>query len=99
MPGMPEVLRQLSGREDALVGLLTGNIEAGARVKLAPTGLWPLFRVGAYGSDDMDRPRLPPLPRGRARALARPAVPFGRGAAIGGPPPGGCRPPAGRAPA
>jgi len=30
MPGMPEGLRQRSGREDALVGLLTGNIEAGA---------------------------------------------------------------------
>jgi len=52
-----------------VVGLLTGNIEAGARIKLEPTGLWPLFRVAAYGSDDADRRRLPAIARERARAL------------------------------
>ena len=46
-------MRALSAREDAVVGLLTGNIESGARAKLRPTGLLPLFRVGAFGSDDL----------------------------------------------
>jgi phosphoglycolate phosphatase-like HAD superfamily hydrolase len=53
-----------------MVGLLTGNIEAGARVKLEPTGLWPHFVVGAFGSDDADRRRLPAVARARARTLA-----------------------------
>ena len=61
------------------VGLLTGNIEPGARVKLAPTGLWPLFRVGAFGSDDIDRRRLPAVACERARARDRPRLRLRRG--------------------
>jgi phosphoglycolate phosphatase-like HAD superfamily hydrolase len=69
LPGVAEVVRRLGARPDAVVGLLTGNIAAGARIKLEPTGLWPLFRVAAYGSDDADRRRLPAIARERARAL------------------------------
>ena len=69
LPGVAEVVRRLGARPDAVVGLLTGNIEAGARIKLTPTGLWPLFRVAAYGGDDADRRRLPAIARERARAL------------------------------
>lgn len=66
MPGIAEVVRALAGRQDAVVGLLTGNIEAGARVKLRPTGLWPIFRVGAFGSDHLDRRKLPAVACERA---------------------------------
>jgi phosphoglycolate phosphatase-like HAD superfamily hydrolase len=52
-----------------VLGLVTGNIEEGARIKLLPTGLWPHFRVGAYGSDHMDRRVLPSLATRRAHAL------------------------------
>lgn len=76
MPGIAVVVRALSFRQDAFVGLLTGNIEAGARTKLRPTGLLPLFRVGAYGSDDADRRRLPAIARARARALMHREFPF-----------------------
>ena len=44
-------------------------IEAGARIKLGPTGLWPYFRVGAYGSDDPDRTRLPAIAAARVERL------------------------------
>jgi phosphoglycolate phosphatase len=72
MPGVGELVRALAARPDAVVGLLTGNIEPGARVKLASTGLWDLFRVGAFGSDDMDRRRLPAIACERAlRATGR----------------------------
>ena len=47
MPGIAELVTALSARRDAVVGLLTGNIEPGARLKLRPTGLLPRFRVGA----------------------------------------------------
>ena len=83
MPGIAEVVRALAARDDALVGLLTGNIQAGARLKLAPTGLWPLFRVGAFGSDDMDRRRLPAVACERARAVAGCEFPFERVTIIG----------------
>lgn len=69
MPGVADLVRALVARDDAVVGLLTGNIEPGARVKLRPTRLWPLFRVGAFGSDDMDRRRLPAVACERAQRV------------------------------
>ena len=69
LPGVGELVRALAVRADAVVGLLTGNIEPGARVKPRPTGLWSLFRVGAFGSDAMDRRRLPAIACERAHRL------------------------------
>jgi len=83
LPGIGEVVRALAGRDDALVGLLTGNVEGGARVKLRPTGLWPVFRVGAFGGDDIDRRRLPAVARARAQALLAREFPFERVTIIG----------------
>ena len=68
-PGVRGLVETLAARPDVVVGLLTGNIEAGARIKLRPTGLWPFFRLGAYGSDDADRTRLPRVAAGRAEQL------------------------------
>jgi len=76
LPGAAEVVRALAGRQDAVVGLLTGNIEGGARIKLRPTGLWALFQVGAFGSDEIDRRRLPAVACARARALTGREFPF-----------------------
>jgi phosphoglycolate phosphatase len=69
LPGVTSLIRQLAETRDALLGLLTGNIEEGARIKLGPTGLWPHFSIGAFGSDDADRRRLPSLAARRAQAL------------------------------
>jgi phosphoglycolate phosphatase len=69
LPGVSAVVAGLAQSPEALLGLVTGNIEEGARIKLLPTGLWPHFRVGAYGSDHMDRRRLPSLAARRAQAL------------------------------
>ena len=69
LPGVRELVTALAADERVLLGLLTGNIEAGAAVKLAPTGLAGLFAVGAYGSDSPDRPELPAFAVERARAL------------------------------
>ena len=68
-PGVAELVETLAATEACVVGLLTGNVEAGARIKLRSTGLWPRFRLGAYGSDDADRTRLPGVAAERARAL------------------------------
>jgi phosphoglycolate phosphatase len=68
LPGVATLVRQLGEMSGVLLGLLTGNIEEGARIKLNPTGLWPHFLVGAFGSDDADRRRLPSLAARRAHA-------------------------------
>jgi phosphoglycolate phosphatase len=60
MPGVREAMEELRGRDDVLQSLLTGNIERNARVKLTAFGLDELvdFRIGAFGSDHIIRPRL-----------------------------------------
>ena len=69
MPGVPALLAALADRaDDVLVGLLTGNIEPGATLKLASAALAP-FRVGAYGSDSERREDLPALAVERAHTL------------------------------
>ena len=52
-PGAREALAALSERAEVIQSLLTGNVEAGAAVKLAAFGLEePLdLEVGGYGSD------------------------------------------------
>ena len=73
LPGVRELLAALEPAERdgaAMVGLLTGNIERGAVLKLRAAGLEPRrFRVGAYGSDSAVRAELPAIAAARARAL------------------------------
>jgi len=69
LPGVAAIVERLHDAPQAALGLVTGNIEEGARIKLTPTGLWPRFQVGAYGSDHIDRRRLPSLAARRAQAL------------------------------
>jgi phosphoglycolate phosphatase len=69
LPGVAAVVDRLARSSEAALGLVTGNIEEGARIKLLPTGLWPHFRIGAFGSDHMDRRLLPSLATRRAQAL------------------------------
>ncbi|MBA3672569.1 MAG: haloacid dehalogenase-like hydrolase, partial [Gemmatimonadaceae bacterium] len=69
-PGIHALLNALAERDDVLLGLLTGNVEAGARAKLAAVGIdGERFRVGAFGSDHEARPELPEIARRRAEAL------------------------------
>jgi len=73
MVGIAELLAALEPHERAdraVVGLLTGNLEPGAALKLRSAGLDPArFRVGAYGSDSHRRADLPALAAQRAAAL------------------------------
>lgn len=58
LPGVQTLLDQLAARGDVLVGLATGNIELGARIKLERGGLNPYFSFGGFGSDAEDRTEL-----------------------------------------
>lgn len=76
LPGVRPLLERLSARDDVLLGLLTGNWEAGAKIKLSRLGLDGFFRFGAYGSDGIEREELPPVALARAGRLAgRPFAP------------------------
>ena len=70
LAGVPELLGALEPHEAAgraLVGLLTGNLQGGAAMKLVSAGLDPRrFVVGAYGSDSHHRPDLPAIATRRA---------------------------------
>lgn len=67
-PGVHEILERLrEAPDDAVVGLLTGNVVEGARLKLESAGVeWGQFVVGAFGSDHHDRKELPAIAIERA---------------------------------
>ncbi|WP_367872254.1 HAD family hydrolase [Luteolibacter sp. Populi] len=73
LPGAAELLDELAKRGDVTVGLLTGNIAAGAGAKMRHYGLDRHFAFGAYGCDHADRNLLGPV------ALERAAVHAGCG--------------------
>jgi phosphoglycolate phosphatase-like HAD superfamily hydrolase len=54
MPGIAELLPRLI-TDGVLLGLVTGNIEAAAHIKLARGRLNRFFSFGGYGSDSADR--------------------------------------------
>jgi len=68
MPGVNPLLELLGQRTDLHLGLLTGNFETTARIKLDRFGLNDLFPIGAFGSDDGIRARLVPIAVARAEA-------------------------------
>ena len=66
LPGIVELLEALHGREDCVLGLLTGNIERGAELKLSHYGVWDYFEFGAFADDHVDRNKLGPVAHSRA---------------------------------
>ena len=77
LAGIPELLALLSRREDRMLGLVTGNYEAIARLKLSRAGIGDWFdaAIGAFGSDAEDRTELPAIARRRA---GEPGAPYPR---------------------
>jgi phosphoglycolate phosphatase len=57
MPGIEELLPRLA-ESGVLLGIVTGNIEAAAHIKLARGDLNRYFAFGGYGSDSSDRTEL-----------------------------------------
>jgi phosphoglycolate phosphatase len=69
-PGVVELFDRLEQQPNVVLGLLTGNIEPGARAKLGAAGIdFSRFRVNAFGSDHENRPALPAIAQKRAREM------------------------------
>ncbi|HET8657098.1 MAG TPA: HAD hydrolase-like protein [Longimicrobiaceae bacterium] len=67
LPGVRPLVERLNRSPDAVLGLLTGNVVEGARLKLGAAGLdFDDFAVGAFGSDHADRRELPEVAIRRA---------------------------------
>jgi phosphoglycolate phosphatase-like HAD superfamily hydrolase len=76
MPGIEALLPRLI-EDGVLLGLVTGNIEAAAHIKLARAHLNRFFSFGGYGSDSADRTEV------TKAALARGALVSGGTLAAG----------------
>jgi phosphoglycolate phosphatase len=66
LPGVRALLDALRSDQRVTLALLTGNIEPGARLKLAPPALNDYFPFGAFGNDSPRREDLPPIAVARA---------------------------------
>ncbi len=67
-PGIYDLIRQLQSRQAApALGLLTGNIQLGAEIKLRHFDLWSHFEFGGFADDHEDRNHIAmaALQRGR----------------------------------
>ena len=73
-PGVHAVLDALAGREAVAVGLGTGNLREGARIKLEHARLYHHFAFGGFGCDHELRPALVRI--GAERGAARLGVPL-----------------------
>jgi phosphoglycolate phosphatase-like HAD superfamily hydrolase len=73
LPGVERLIRELQTLPNApLLGLLTGNIQLGAEIKLRHYKLWENFKFGAFGNDHENRNQLAAIARQRgARRLGR----------------------------
>jgi phosphoglycolate phosphatase-like HAD superfamily hydrolase len=58
LPGVPGLLEALEAMDGVHLGLVTGNLEPGARAKLEPFRLNRYFPTGGFASDDPDRRKI-----------------------------------------
>ncbi len=73
-PGVYDILEKLRNMTGIVLGLLTGNLEMGARIKLAPFNINEYFPAGAFGSDDEDRNMLLPVAVRRFQELMEDSI-------------------------
>ncbi|HNU92287.1 MAG TPA: HAD family hydrolase [Spirochaetota bacterium] len=69
LPGIVDLLEKLSAIDGLFIGLLTGNFERGARIKLSRFGLNRYFTFGVFGGDTADRNEMPPIARRKIRGI------------------------------
>jgi phosphoglycolate phosphatase-like HAD superfamily hydrolase len=77
MPGVAELIPALANLDNVLLGLITGNHEKNAYLKLSAHGLDKYFKLGAFGNDSKNRGDLPLIGINRANKYMRKQV-FGR---------------------
>ena len=69
MPGIETLVPMLAEREDISLGLLTGNWQTSARIKMNAVGFNSFFTYGAFSDDSPHRHELVPVALSRFQAL------------------------------
>jgi phosphoglycolate phosphatase-like HAD superfamily hydrolase len=82
MPGVEDLLDRLID-QGVLLGLVTGNIEAAAHIKLARARLNRFFSFGGYGSDSADRTEVTKAALGRGALVSGGTLTNGACIAVG----------------
>jgi len=68
--GVQKFIRDLQALpEPPVLGLLTGNIQLGAEIKLRHFGLWELFQFGGFADDHEERDHIAAAAFARARRV------------------------------
>jgi phosphoglycolate phosphatase-like HAD superfamily hydrolase len=83
LPGVLSLLQTLTQRDDAALGLLTGNLREGARIKLQGCGVPDCFPDGGFGEDGPDRPSLGRIAHRRCERRLGRSIPPGQVVVIG----------------
>ena len=83
LPGVVALLDALEEAGRVALGLVTGNIADGARLKLGSAGIGQRFAVGGFGSDHELRDRLPAIAIDRAAECFRVSFDPGRVFTVG----------------
>jgi len=81
-PGIEQLLARLA-EQGTLLGIVTGNIESAAQIKLARGDLSRVFAFGGYGSDSSDRTELTKRAIERGGEVAGSALDLGAAIAVG----------------
>jgi phosphoglycolate phosphatase-like HAD superfamily hydrolase len=76
LPGIAELLEILEGMAGISLGLLTGNIEEAAKLKLASAGVKTRFDICAYASDAEVRSEIARIALERSRSREEGAEPM-----------------------
>ncbi len=71
LPGVREILAAAAARNDVAQGLLTGNLQRGAKTKLGHHGLWDFFPFGGFADDAELRNDIAPHALRRAQEHVR----------------------------
>jgi len=71
LQGVEVALKELSQRSDVVIGLATGNLESGARIKLERGKLNQFFPFGGFGSDSENRPEIVRIAVRRGKEYAK----------------------------
>lgn len=82
-PGVIDFIQLIMEEFSYPMGLLTGNVERGARIKLEPFGLNSVFTFGAFGNDHEDRNYLLPIAIDRYRSKFEKKIDFHQCIVIG----------------
>ena len=83
LPGVEQAIAAFEVRGGFGMGLLTGNYERGAEIKLEYFGLWKRFNFGAFGDRHTDRRELVPIAIEAAQRQLGARVPPSRVIVIG----------------